>query len=96
MKRYINFIYLIILLLIPIVLIILPANHFDQGQSICVSVILFDKNCYACGMTRAVQHLIHFNFQEAYSFNKLVFIVLPLLIISYFKTIVKIYKKLGL
>lgn len=93
MNRYLNFVYLIVLLLIPIVLIILPANYFDQGQSICVSVLLFDKNCYACGMTRAVQHLIHFDFQQAYAFNKLVFIVLPLLIISYLKTIKKIYKK---
>jgi len=95
MNRYLNFVYLIVLLLIPIVLIILPANYFDQGQSICVSVLLFDKNCYACGMTRAVQHLIHFDFQQAYAFNKLVFIVLPLLIISYLKTIKKIYKKIG-
>lgn len=95
MNRYLNLVYLILLLLIPIVLIILPANYFDQGQSICVSVLLFDKNCYACGMTRAVQHLIHFDFQQAYTFNKLVFIVLPLLIISYLKTIKKIYKKIG-
>ena len=95
MNRYLNLVYLILLLLIPIVLIILPANYFDQGQSICVSVLLFDKNCYACGMTRAVQHLIHFDFQQAYAFNKLVFIVLPLLIISYLKTIKKIYKKIG-
>jgi hypothetical protein len=95
MNRFFNLVYLIILLLIPIVLIILPANYFDQGQSICVSVLLFDKNCYACGMTRAVQHLIHFDFQQAYTFNKLVFIVLPLLIISYLKTIKKNYKKIG-
>ena len=57
--------YLTILLIIPIILIFLPANFFDEGQSICLSVLLFEKNCYACGMARAIQHLIHFNFDLA-------------------------------
>ena len=75
-------------------MIILPADYFDKGQSICVSVLLFDKNCYACGMTRAIQHLIHFDFEQAYEFNKLSFLVLPLLIVSYYNTIKKVYKKI--
>jgi hypothetical protein len=33
-----------------------------------------------CGMTRAVQHLIHLDFETAYHFNKLSFVVFPLLI----------------
>ena len=83
--------YLTILLIIPIILIILPANFFDEGQSICLSVLLFEKNCYACGMTRAIQHLIHFNFDLAWNFNKLSFIVLPLLIFSYLKEIKRVF-----
>ena len=77
----------------PIVLLILPADYFDKGQSICVSVLLFDKNCYACGMTRAIQHLIHLDFQQASEFNKLS-LVLPLLIVSYYNTLKKVYKKI--
>ncbi|MGC6470761.1 MAG: DUF2752 domain-containing protein [Flavobacteriales bacterium] len=94
MKKKIQFIYFIGLCVFPIVLLILPADFFDEGQSICLSVVLFEQNCYACGMTRAIQHLIHFDFQEAYTFNKLSFIVLPLLIFSYLKTIKKAFKKL--
>ena len=94
MKKKINRIYFSILILIPIVLLILPADYFDKGQSICVSVLLFDKNCYACGMTRAIQHLIHLDFQPAYEFNKISFLVLPLLIVSYYNTLKKVYKKI--
>lgn len=59
-------------------LLYLPADHFDEGQSMCLSVVLLDRECFACGMTRGVQHLLHFDFEEAWQFNKLAFIVLPL------------------
>lgn len=67
-----------LLMLLGITLLILPAGYFDQGQSVCLSVLLFDMQCYACGMTRAVQHLIHLDFAAAADYNKLAFIVVPL------------------
>lgn len=45
--------------------------------------------CYGCGMTRATMHLIHFDFQEAWIFNKLSFIALPLLIMFWAKLLLK-------
>ena len=84
--------YLSFLLIIPVTLVfILPANYFDEGQSICLSVLLFEKNCFACGMTRAIQHLIHLDFSIAWEFNKLSFVVLPLLILSYIKEIKRVF-----
>jgi len=62
--------------IIGLTLLILPASFFDEGQSICISVLLLDKQCYACGMTRAVQRLIHFDIDAAANYNKLVFILL--------------------
>lgn len=59
-------------------LVYLPVDHFDEGQSICLSVLLLDKKCYACGMTRAIHHLIHLDFKGAYEYHKLSFVVLPL------------------
>jgi hypothetical protein len=59
----------------------------------CISVLLLDKQCYACGMTRAVQHLIHFDFNAAANFNKLVFIVVQLGIYSVISKIYKSYFK---
>ncbi len=78
----------------PLVLLILPADFFDHGQSVCLSLLLFDTKCYGCGMTRAIQHLIHLDFGAANSFNKLSFIVFPLLTIMWFKEIRRLYRKL--
>jgi hypothetical protein len=91
MKKYILYTYFGLLLLFPIVLLFLPATFFDSGDTICFSVLFFDQECYACGMTRAIQHLIHFDFVKAISFNKLSILVFPLLIISYFKEIRRLY-----
>jgi hypothetical protein len=66
--------------IIPMALLILPADFFDSGKSICLSVLLFDETCYGCGMTRAIQHLVHLNFSLAAHYNKISFIVLPLLV----------------
>lgn len=67
-----------------ITLLILPSTFFDSGQSFCVSVLVFNIHCPGCGMTRAIQHLIHFEFDIAYEYNKLSFIVFPLIIYMYF------------
>lgn len=82
------------LLLIPLVLLVLPADFFDTGRAVCLSVVLFGKTCYGCGITRAVHHLIHLEFLEAYNFNKLVVIVFPLISYLYLKEIVRVFFKM--
>ena len=67
------------LLLAPIVLLILPADTFDDGAALCPSVILLDIECYACGITRAVMHFHHVEFTEAIYHNFLVVAVYPFL-----------------
>jgi hypothetical protein len=76
----------------PFVLLGLPADFFDEGDSVCVSVLLFDMTCYGCGMTRAMQHLIHFNFTEAWGYNKLAFIIFPLLCFAYLQELFRLKK----
>jgi hypothetical protein len=71
--------------------LILPSDFFDSGDSICLSVFFFNLECYACGMTRSIQHLIHLDFPTAYNYNKLSFIVFPLLAFSYSKEIKRVY-----
>ena len=80
---------IIILLLIPSILILLPVDYFDKGQSLCISVLLFDKECYACGMTKAIMNIIHFDFSEALYHNVLGFIVFPLLVYTWWQWIKK-------
>ena len=69
MPRWISKIWLVALLAFPIVLWILPADHFDEGQSMCPSVLLFNTECPGCGSTRAVQHLHHADLAEALYFH---------------------------
>ena len=66
-------------ILVPLALLLLPADFFDKGQSLCLSKLLAGVECYGCGMTRAIMHLIHLEFTAAYEFNKLAFISFPIL-----------------
>ena len=92
MKKNIQKLYLFVLICIPIILVVIPADFFDNGDSLCLSVVFLEKECYACGMTRAIQHFIHFDFSIGYTYNKLSVIVFPLLILSYFNEIKRIIK----
>jgi|GEM_PF-1949569 hypothetical protein len=77
-RRIYSYVVVVGMPLGAIVLLLLPADYFNTGQSLCVSVLLFDTSCYGCGMTRAIMHMIHFDFSSAWEFNPLSFIVFPL------------------
>jgi hypothetical protein len=90
---------LIFIFVAPICLLILPADFFDNGRSICISKLIFGFECYACGMTRGVMHLIHLEFEAAFAYNMLSFLVLPLMIIvwvQWFFEEWKLFKKMKL
>ena len=89
-KRRLAIASLIALIVIFGYLLHLPADYFDNGQSVCISVLFFDMKCYGCGMTRGIQHLIHGNFYEAFQYNKLSFIVLPLGVYMISSSLIKI------
>lgn len=93
-KKAISIFYFSGLLLIPAVLVIVPADYFDQGQSICLSVLLFNKTCYGCGMTRAIQHFLHADFAIAYSFNKASFILFPIMAFTWLTEVTYTYGKI--
>jgi hypothetical protein len=78
----------------PIVLWLLPASFFDHGQSLCLSVLLFDQECFGCGITRAIQHAIHFDFYTAWNYNKLVVIVAPILVFVWLKWVRDAWRKM--
>jgi len=68
----------------PTGLLLLPVHFFDTGQSLCVSKLVFDVECYGCGLTRAVMHLLHFDFVGAWEFNKLVILAFPMMVWLFF------------
>lgn len=64
---------------VPIILLLLPKDFFDDGPPLCPSMIFLGEECPGCGMTRACMYLIHFDFTEAYFYNALCFVVFPIL-----------------
>lgn len=90
------YIKIIAYFLIPILLFLLPSNYFDNGRELCLSKILLDESCPACGITRASMRFIHFEFKEAMEFNPLVIVVFPLLAFIWLFWLYKDFKKLSL
>lgn len=81
------------MLITPLVLIMLPSGFFDQGESICPSKLLFGVECPGCGMTRATMHMLHFEFHEAWAFNRLSVVLVPLLLFFYFSILVRFIRR---
>ncbi|WP_187270861.1 DUF2752 domain-containing protein [Neolewinella aurantiaca] len=79
MKTLFIYLKLAALVVIPVLLLVLPATYFDSGQPKCVSVLLLGQECYGCGMTRGLMHLIHFDLAEAIYYHPLSVVVFPLL-----------------
>ncbi len=96
LKKYgiLNQIKFIIWLGIPFLLLFLPIDFFDSGNSICPSQLILNKECPGCGITRSVQHAIHFDFKTSWNYNKLVVIVLPVLVFIWIKTARKLFIEL--
>jgi hypothetical protein len=86
-KYNVSLIYLFFLIVIPLLLLLLPLDYFDNGRAICPSVVLFNKKCSACGLTRATQHFIHFDFKTAIQYNKL---VIPVFIFNFILWVIEI------
>lgn len=82
------------MIVLPVWLILSPANYFDNGETICPSKLFFNTACPGCGMTRATQHMIHFDFSQAWQYNKLSFFLIPVLAYLYLKIILKLIKRI--
>lgn len=85
---------LFIYLIVPILIFMIPVEGIEASPVPCLSRLILQRECIGCGITRACINAIHFNFERAFAYNKLVIIVLPLCIYVYLYTIYKIYKKL--
>lgn len=83
-KKTLYWIWLIALIACPIVLWILPSDFFNDGAIICLSRLIFNIECWGCGLTRAVMHFHHFAFEEAFFYNYAVVLVYPALVWLWF------------
>ena len=82
------------MILFPAILVLLPYDYFDTGSIKCLSKSFLGIECWGCGMTRACMRIIHLKFQEAWIFNKLSFIVFPILCYLYVIEFLKTFNSL--
>jgi hypothetical protein len=95
-KKYI-WVWLIALLLTPIILWLLPAAFFDNGEVIlCPSRLFLGIECPGCGMTRAVMHFHHWDYEDAIFFNPGSVVIYPALIILWFIWTIKAARQVEL
>lgn len=84
---------LIFFISIPLVLFLIPINWLSDSHTLCLYKNYFNKECYGCGITRAVFSILHLKFEKALAYNKLVLIVFPLLVFAWVKRLKNIYNK---
>lgn len=95
-KKWITWIWLILLLAVPLTLWVLPAAFFDDtGVATCPSVLFFNAECLGCGMTRAIMHFHHLRFDDAVYYNRASFLIYPALVIVWFIWVSNALKALG-
>jgi len=69
----------------------IPLEWLKNQHSVCLFKNITGNECYGCGMTRAILSAIHFHFADAFLYNKLYLIVLPVLIYVWAKKIVNLW-----
>jgi hypothetical protein len=95
-KKNMEKIWMGLLLVTPFILWILPADFFDNGKVIlCPSRLFFDIECFGCGMTRAIMHLHHFDFESAIFYNSGSILIYPMLVIVWIIWVTKSLFRLG-
>jgi hypothetical protein len=70
---------LILVLVLVFVFYNLPKEYLGDTYPICLYRIIFKHNCLGCGTTRAIWSILHFNFNQAFEYNRLIIITFPLL-----------------
>ncbi len=70
---------------IPFLTIIISYIGLGDGSTICIFKNVLGLDCFGCGMTRAIIAFIRGDFYQSINYNFNVIIILPLLLIIWFK-----------
>lgn len=81
--------------LFPVVVVqaILPQAASDIISPNCLFTMLFDIECFGCGMGRALRALLHLEWQNAMALNKLSPVVLLVLIALFLVAFKDLFRK---
>ena len=76
--------------LLPLALYFIPReNFFTHHHTLCLVHNLTGKECWGCGMARALMSLMYLDFDAAWDFHRGVVVVAPLLAWLWAKWIIK-------
>jgi hypothetical protein len=80
--------YIALLAILPFSLYLIPKRFiFDNGLTFCLIKNIFGIECYGCGITRSIFSILYLDFGSAYDYNKLVFLVFPILVYLWIRLI---------
>lgn len=81
---------LIITILIPFFAYLLAHVLITYNDKpICLWKNIFHTNCFGCGITRAFYAFCHLDFSSAFNYNKMIFVIIPILLYLWIKEILK-------
>lgn len=66
------------LVVLPLAVILTPTRWLERHPIPCVYTTLLGMHCPGCGMTRAVSCAVHGRFRDAWHYNPLIVVMLPL------------------
>lgn len=81
------------ILIMPVVFWFMPIDNSKTDFTLCLFKNLTGRNCFGCGISRATLSVIHFDFIQAFTFNKLVIFIFPILAYLWTKRLFKEWKK---
>ncbi|MDR1543360.1 MAG: DUF2752 domain-containing protein [Prevotellaceae bacterium] len=88
--QYVQRIYFVGLLILPIFLFFVPIDWLSRQHSICLIKNILGIECWGCGITKSVICAVQFDYVAAFQYNKLIIIVFPILVYVWIKQIIKI------
>jgi len=70
----------IFVILLPLVMYLVPLDWLARQETLCLYHAITGEFCVGCGISKALVAMVQFEFQRAWSFNRLVVLVGPLLV----------------
>ena len=90
MKEKLKYWRVVAVAMLPLTLYLIPRDNFFAHQhTLCLFHNLFGKECWGCGMSRALLSLMYLDFDTAWDYHRGVVVVAPLLVWQWGKWIVR-------
>jgi len=84
-----------LVMLLPVFLYFIPIDWLNGQLTLCLFKNLTGRECWGCGITRAVISAVQFHFETAFHYNKLIVVVFPLLLYEWIKIVKRLLNNIN-